>query len=355
MRGTARRRWRAAASTGWGCGATTRWSGRWTPAAGSPAWSTRIAAATRSVRDTGGYGPRSTPTVDGTLLYAEGLGGEVVCLEAASGELRWHKNLIADLGGILPRYGYSESLLVDGEKVIVTPGGPDATFAALNKETGEPLARAGARETRQPTLRPSPPTWMVCASTSSSSRRPGGGGGEGWRVPLALRSPGEPAGDQLLLPVYRDQVVFAASAYGTGGGAARLAGGPDGFDAERDLFQPRAPEPSRRDGAGGDYLYGTGVNSLIVRQLQDRRGRLGRPQRGQRLRHLRRRPAGPAQRARPGGRWSKPTRRSTWRRAASTSRTAPPAPPGPTLSSPAARLYLRDQDTLYCYDVKPKP
>src|SRR6266436_585833 len=80
-------------------------------------------------------GSRGTPTVDGDVLYALGENGDLVCLETASGKERWHKNLISDFGGTIPRWGYSESPLLDGDKVIVTPGGSDATLVALNKQT----------------------------------------------------------------------------------------------------------------------------------------------------------------------------------------------------------------------------
>ena len=85
-------------------------------------------------------GPRSTPTVDGDLLYALGTEGDLVCLETASGTERWRKSLPDDFGGaVMSRWKYSESPLVDGAKLICTPGGPNTTLAALDKNTGEVL------------------------------------------------------------------------------------------------------------------------------------------------------------------------------------------------------------------------
>ncbi|HLJ97130.1 MAG TPA: PQQ-binding-like beta-propeller repeat protein [Gemmataceae bacterium] len=86
-----------------------------------------------------GDGPRGTPTVDGDLLYAIGGKGNLVCVETATGKIRWQQSLPRDLGGRQPYWGYTESPLIDGEKVLCTPGGPQGTIAALNKKTGEKI------------------------------------------------------------------------------------------------------------------------------------------------------------------------------------------------------------------------
>jgi outer membrane protein assembly factor BamB len=82
---------------------------------------------------------RSTPTVDGSLLYALGSDGDLACLETESGKVRWRKSLRADFGGHPGQWAYSESPLVDGDALVVTPGGAQATIAALNKQTGETI------------------------------------------------------------------------------------------------------------------------------------------------------------------------------------------------------------------------
>jgi len=79
---------------------------------------------------------RSTPTVDGALLYALGSDGDLACLKASDGKVQWKKSLRTDFGGVPGKWAYSESPLIDGDAVIVTPGGPQATIVALNKKTG---------------------------------------------------------------------------------------------------------------------------------------------------------------------------------------------------------------------------
>jgi outer membrane protein assembly factor BamB len=82
--------------------------------------------------------------VDGNLLFALGGQGELVCVDVKNnGKEIWRKNLIKDFKGeMMSEWGYSESPLVDGELLICTPGGPDGTVAALNKKTGEPKWRS---------------------------------------------------------------------------------------------------------------------------------------------------------------------------------------------------------------------
>jgi outer membrane protein assembly factor BamB len=87
----------------------------------------------------GGYpGPRCTPTVDGDLIFALNQHGDLVCAETATGKARWRKNLIKDFGGkMMSGWGYAESPLVDGNKVVCTPGGASGTVIALDKQTGQ--------------------------------------------------------------------------------------------------------------------------------------------------------------------------------------------------------------------------
>jgi outer membrane protein assembly factor BamB len=81
-------------------------------------------------------GTRGTPTVDGEYVYALGQFGDLVCLEIQSGKEVWRRHLKKDFNGVAGPWQYAESLLVDGDKVICTPGGQKATMAALDRKTG---------------------------------------------------------------------------------------------------------------------------------------------------------------------------------------------------------------------------
>ena len=82
---------------------------------------------------------RSTPTLDRGQVYALGSDGDLACVNASNGRIQWKKSLRADFGGVPGLWAYAESPLVDGDAVIVTPGGPKATIVALNKKTGETI------------------------------------------------------------------------------------------------------------------------------------------------------------------------------------------------------------------------
>jgi outer membrane protein assembly factor BamB len=82
-----------------------------------------------------GDGPRSTPTVDGGRVYALSGKGTLVCLEAVDGKEQWRVNM-TDLGGKVPGWGYCESPLIAGDLVVVTPGGSQGTLAAFDKKSG---------------------------------------------------------------------------------------------------------------------------------------------------------------------------------------------------------------------------
>jgi hypothetical protein len=95
-----------------------------------------------------GEGPRCTPTYHadpklGPVLYAVGVGGDLVCLKAGTGEKVWAKNYGKDFGGkMMSGWGYSESPLVDGDKLICTPGADAAAVVALKAATGEVVWKA---------------------------------------------------------------------------------------------------------------------------------------------------------------------------------------------------------------------
>ena len=98
-------------------------------------WFTSIGKADEGIDK--GPGPRSSPTIDGDKLYAVTANGDLGCLELATGRVIWKSSYKTQLGGkMMSVWGFSESVLVDGDKVIGTPGGDDNSIVAFNKETG---------------------------------------------------------------------------------------------------------------------------------------------------------------------------------------------------------------------------
>ena len=83
-----------------------------------------------------GDGPRSTPTIDGEFVYALTDIGDLGCYKKSDGANIWSVNLVKDFGGKVPEWGYSESVLVDGDRLIVTPGGKNF-LVGLDKKSGK--------------------------------------------------------------------------------------------------------------------------------------------------------------------------------------------------------------------------
>lgn len=96
-------------------------------------------------------GSSATPTVDGDVLYALSGMGDLVCAEIATGKERWRLHLPKDLDGEInpigggPKklgWGFTSAPVVDGDRLILAPGGPKGTLAALDKKTGKVLWRS---------------------------------------------------------------------------------------------------------------------------------------------------------------------------------------------------------------------
>lgn len=113
---------------------------------GSTIWSVRIGKVGAPDQQPSYPGSRGMPTVDGELLYALGSDGDLVCLEIATGKQRWHLNFRDAFGSESPRWAWSESPLVDGDRLICSPGGVDATILAVDKLTGETVWKTAIEE-----------------------------------------------------------------------------------------------------------------------------------------------------------------------------------------------------------------
>lgn len=103
-------------------------------ASGKRLWET---ANGQRFRNEQGDGPRGTPTVDGGRVYAFGGSGELAALEAATGSKIWSVNVVQQFGGTTPYWGYSESPLIVGDRLIVNAGGRRASIVAINKQDGK--------------------------------------------------------------------------------------------------------------------------------------------------------------------------------------------------------------------------
>ena len=100
---------------------------------GTELWAAKVGSAFNESR---GDGPRATPTVDGNRVYAMSGRGELICADVADGKVIWRQSM-RELGGRTSTWGFTESVLVDGNQVVCTPGGPNGAIGALDKANGK--------------------------------------------------------------------------------------------------------------------------------------------------------------------------------------------------------------------------
>lgn len=115
-------------------------------ASGDRLWEHRDTA--RYATTLGGVGPRATPTIEANRVFVQGATGVLTCLELATGEPVWSRNILQDNNAALPEWGIAGSPLVVGEAVVVSAGGPGGrSLVAYAKKTGEALWRNGSDAT----------------------------------------------------------------------------------------------------------------------------------------------------------------------------------------------------------------
>ena len=207
---------------------------------------------------------RSTPTVDGEFLYALGSDGDLACVEIGAGKVRWQKNLRADFGGKPGTWAYAESPLIDGDALVCTPGGSEATIVALNKKTGDVIWKCAV------------PGGDEAAYASTVTVESGGVKqyvqllqkglvGVEAKTGKFLWRYGKPIsryGANIPTPVTSDGYIYCASA-GTGGGAVKLKVNGGAVEPEQVYFEPKLPTAIGGAVKLGDFLYGASGQALL--------------------------------------------------------------------------------------------
>jgi outer membrane protein assembly factor BamB len=209
-------------------------------------------------------GPRCTPTVDNGFVYALGTDGDFVCADAKNGEVAWRRNMVRDFGGRNPNWKYSESPLVDGAKVLCTPGGPDAVVVALNKATGEVIWRCsmpdigskGKNQAGYSSIKVADAGGMRQYVQLTNKGLIGVAAENGkflWGYNrIANRTASIPT------PVIRGQYIFCSTAYGTGSALLKLVEKSEAVDVEEVYWLDDDTFQNHHGGfvRVGDYIYG---------------------------------------------------------------------------------------------------
>jgi outer membrane protein assembly factor BamB len=231
---------------------------------GEQIWAQRIGVVGHPDQDPPYPGARSTPTVDGELLYALGSDGDLVCMETENGKIRWQKHLRRDFGGEFGEWAYSESPLVDGDTLVCTPGGEDATLVALNKHTGDVIWKAQVPEGDEAAY-----SSVVIANAGGRKQYlqflenglvgiDADTGKLLWRYDRTAQN--SPA--NIPTPVSKDGFVYSASGRG-GGGLVQITSTGGEVGVKEVYFDRKLPTSIGGAVLVGDYLYGTSGPTMV--------------------------------------------------------------------------------------------
>jgi len=298
----------------------------------------------RQFRESRGYGPRGTPSVDGDRLYALAADGMLVCLETATGKRIWGFNIVDRFHGQVLHWGISESPLVDGDRVIVTPGAAGAAVVALDKMNGKVLWTSQSDQAGYS----SPVAFDVAGSRKvvvfTGEAAIGLDFNSGrllWRYERVANRTAD-----IATPIVHDGQIFLSSDYGTGCALLKVsAAGASEVYFNRDMRNHYSTSV-----LVGDYLYGFSSSILTAMKFQTgevawRDRSVGKGSLIYADRHLyclgEEGVVGLVE-ATPAGYREK-------------SRFEIPKGGFPTWSPPViadGKLYLREQDNLYCYNIK---
>ena len=313
-------------------------------ATGKQIWATPHGGAFRNDR---GDGPRGTPTVDGDHVYSLGGNGDLSSLEARTGRLVWTMNVLQKFGGSNITWGISESPLVIGEKILVNAGGPGASIVALNKKDGSLIWKSQSDRAGYSSAIPvqvGNTTQVVFFTHTRGLALDLKDGKLLWEYPRAANNVANAA-----TPIARGNRVFISSDYGNGGGLVEIKA--DG-KAQEVYFTKDMRNHHSSSILIGDHLYGFSGGILTAMRFdtgevawKDRsvgKGSLAFADGN--LYALSENGVVGLIEASPTGYREK-------------GRFRIPQDSLPTWAHPVVvggRLYLRDQDTIYAYDVREK-
>lgn len=316
-------------------------------ATGKELWATAHGTA---YRDSRGDGPRGTPTVEGERLYALGGNGDLSCMETRTGRTVWTMNILKKFGGENISWGISESPLLIGDRLFVNAGGPGASIVALNKKDGSLLWKTQSDKAGYSSAIPVQVGGKTQVVFFTQERALGVDPSDG----KVLWQYARPSNDvaNVATPVARGNRVWISSDYGTGGGLVEIKANAGGVTASEVYFTKEMRNHHSSSVLVGDYLYG--FSSGILTAMRFDTGEVA----------WRDRSVGKGSLVYADGHLYCLSENGVVGLVEATpaayrekGRFRIPQESLPTWTHPVisgGRLYLRDQDTIYAFDVKQK-
>ena len=235
-------------------------------ASGKQVWKTPTGKAFSSEQ---GGGPRGMPTVDGNRLYALASDGTLVCLDTQTGKRVWGFNYIEKFGSTLARWAFSESPLVDRDRLIIVPGGKGAGIVALNKATGDVIWQSQDDLAGYSSVLPLDFGGLHIYTVLTRSAAIGVDARDGsllWRYEKVANRVAN-----IATPIYADGYVFYSSQYDTGCALLKLADESGKVTATEVYFSRDMQNHYTTSIRVGDYLYGFSGNQpgvLVAMELK---------------------------------------------------------------------------------------
>lgn len=211
-----------------------------------------------------GNGPRGTPTIDGGRLYVLGASGDLTSLDAAKGTRIWSVNVLKQFGGDNPRWGLSESPLIVGDRLLVNAGGRGASIVAFDKRDGNVIWKSqsdGAGYSSAVVQRVGSTDQAVFFTATRAVGVDIKDGRLLWEYPRVANRVAN-----IATPVVKDNFVFLSSDYGTGAALLKLDAAGGGVTASEVYFTQEMRNHHSSSILVGDHLYG--FSSAILTALR---------------------------------------------------------------------------------------
>ncbi len=299
-------------------------------------------------------GARSTPTVEAEAVYTLGSDGDLVCADPTEGKLLWHKQLRQDFDGKPGAWAYTESLLIDGDVLICTPGGPTATMLALNKKTGDDIWKMAMEDANRAGYASAIIAQVGDVKQYVQFLGSGVIGVSAQEGRLLWRYRKNVGGISATTPIFHDGCIFtsASGTEGSGGDALLrlIPDGQGGVDAKQIYLVRTITNHHGGVVRVGDYLYGSSGNALVCMDFktgevkwQERSARGSLVVADGHLYVRGEQGTVVLAEATPAGYKEKGRFRQPFRSRLATF-------PHPVVAN--GRLYLRDEDVLLCYDIQ---
>ena len=231
-------------------------------------WSTRIGNVGNPKQQPNFPTARSTPTVEGDFLYALSSDGDLDCMDIKNGSVRWKKNLRSDFGGKTAEWAYAESPLIDGEALVCAPWGSEATVVALGKTSGDLIWKCPLAESDDAGFSSAivVDTGEIREYVRLLTKGLVGIEASTGRLLWRYGKPISKYGANIQTPVASGEYVFCSST-GTGGGVVRLKVQGKQVEAEQVYFGPEYQTAIGGVVKVGDYLYGTTGEALLCTEF----------------------------------------------------------------------------------------